>query len=134
MSENLPGPSYFARAIKGLLDETDLFDRKSWSHVLDVSEKEIRSWLNDTSVPHTYTLGMILEVLARSTDIPKEPLRRFADMSYRSALEVSPHGGEMLPTVLAYSDRLAFPKTWKDLYSKEYKNLYLNEISVSCFS
>jgi hypothetical protein len=106
--------SLFALSISGLLDKTNLFNRREWGEFLGVSEPAISQWVGDKTIPRPDNLYMILDILQQSTDIPEAPLRSFKDMARRNAIEVSPHGKRMLPTVWEYMTRPAF----SDLSSK----------------
>ncbi len=66
--------SIFAVALKALLDETNLFDRREWAQFLNVSESAISQWVGDKTIPRADLLYMIIDVLAESTDVVKAPL------------------------------------------------------------
>lgn len=100
--------SIFALAIKALLDETNLFNRREWAEFLGVSEPAISQWVGDKTIPRPDLLYMMVDVLEHSTDVPEAPLKAFQAMAQQAATEVSPHGKRMLPTVWAYMTRPAF--------------------------
>lgn len=97
--------SMFAERLKSLLDDTNLFDRKSWSQLLHVSENDINAWVTDWGIPRSSHLNMIWITLERSTNIPQEPLARFKQMAEMYADDVSSMGMLMLPTVWEYMKR-----------------------------
>jgi hypothetical protein len=100
--------SLFAETLKGLFDETNLFDRKDWSEFLGSSEQKIQNWLEDREIPRPDHLFMIIEVLKNSDGVRREPIKRFETVSTQRATEVSPFGKLMLPTVKEYMERPAF--------------------------
>ena len=101
--------SEFASTLKDMLDATELFSRKEWALVLGVTEEVIAEWVADISVPTPYNLFMIIATIERSIIPSKKVLDLFLEMSDRPAIEVSPHGNQMLPTVREYCSRRVFP-------------------------
>ncbi len=100
--------SPFAEALKSLLDDSGVFDRKDWAYLCGVKQIKIDDWLADTSIPRPHDLNMIVITIERSSDMKKEPLEKFIEVTQRRATEVSPHGARMLPTVCEYMKRPAF--------------------------
>ena len=107
--------SLFAAALEGLLDETGLFSRAEWGEVLGVSQPAISQWVKDRTIPRADNLSMILLTLERSSEIPTGPLDNFRKIAELPAIEVSPHGRRMLPTVDAYMTRPANSDLASDL-------------------
>ena len=99
--------SLFSQSIRGLLDATDLYNRREWSTLLGVSEPAISQWLSDKTIPRADNLHMIVVTLEQSSRIPEMPVAEFRAMAHRPAIEVSPHGARMLPTVWEYMTRPA---------------------------
>jgi hypothetical protein len=102
--------SPFATALKSLLDDTNLFNRKEWGQVLFLNkgEEKIEQWLKDEDIPRAHSIHMLITVLEHSSDVPQEPVDKFMEMAQLRATDVSPHGARMLPTVKEYTYRLTF--------------------------
>lgn len=105
---SMPDSNSFASALKGLLDDTGLFERREWAKVLGVKVAAIEDWLAERSIPRSSQLNMLVTVLEHSSGIPPEPLHVFAQMAALRATLVSPFGSRMLPTVGEYMKRPIF--------------------------
>ena len=95
----------FVKAIQGLLDDTNLFDRKEWANFLDVSVPEINRWLSGVTVPRSDYITMIYSALQLFDDIPTEPIEFFEQIAKYPSIEVSALSDEMLPTVWEYMQK-----------------------------
>lgn len=98
----------FVDALRSLLDDTDLFERKDWAKFLGVSEEKINTWLSEEDIPRPFCLSMIFLALKNSSDVKKEPLKRFSEMAKLRSTTVSKLGKRMLPSVTEYMDRPIF--------------------------
>jgi hypothetical protein len=106
--------SKFSAALKGLLDDTNLFSREDWAEVLGIPSLMIEMWVQDKAVPPGNYLNMLVKTLETSLGTPEEPLEVFRSMALLRATEVSPLGMRMLPTVMEYMNR-PFPETVRKL-------------------
>lgn len=97
--------SKFALALRALLDETGYFSRDDWSSVLGVSEAAISQWVTDRTLPRADLLRQILDILRHVESVPRGLLTRFDEVAGRSAVEVSPLGQRMMPSVAEYMSR-----------------------------
>jgi len=109
--------SLFTDALKGLLDDSNLFSREEWAEYLFIKvingtnnkgPHTIEEWLREESLPKPHDLSMIVLVIERSSDTNKEPLVAFNQMSALPARTVSKFGKRMLPTVFEYMHRPLF--------------------------
>lgn len=94
--------SDFARALKGLLDETGVFSRKQWAELLDVSQSAISQWVNDRSIPQPELLRMVIDVLKDTDGVPRNILEDFQVIATASSRSVSPHGHRFGRSVADY--------------------------------
>lgn len=96
----------FVKAIKGLLDDTNLFTRTQWANLLDVSNSEINRWLSEKDIPRSDHLTMIYSILTmQENKVPQEPISFFKEIANCPADKVSKYGNRMLPTVWEYMQK-----------------------------
>lgn len=110
-----PKRSLFARALADLLDNTDLHGRGGWARLLGVPRDAIDRWTNDETVPRADLLRMVLDVLRSSSNIKRDPIADFELMAQEHALDVSPLGWAMLPSVASYIERSSVAEFGRDL-------------------
>lgn len=95
--------SDFARALRALLTESELFTRSEWARVLNVSEPAISQWVNDKTVPRPDILHMLVDIVSDTNGKGSvEALKRFWAVADTPSEEVSPLGVRMAPTVNEY--------------------------------
>src|SRR3989338_1836053 len=99
--------SLFASALGDLFDKTDFYTRKEWSRFLGVEESVLDDWVKDRAVPEGGRLWMLFDLM-RVKNIPKAPFEQFEAIAQRPAIEVSPFGAFLAPTVAAYIERSTF--------------------------
>ena len=102
MKDDSEKTSEFARLLRQLLDETDIFNRQEWAEFLDVSESAISQWLHDQTLPRPDTLRQIVGVVRSSSGVPESILKSLEEGASRPAEEVSPHGKRMGESLGAY--------------------------------
>ena len=102
------GKSLFAQALRGLLDDTQLFSRKDWADLLGVKQAAISQWVHDITIPRPDHLYVIFDTLKSSDLQDEERLTIFREISNRPSISVSPRGKRMLPTIWEYMTRPAF--------------------------
>lgn len=101
--------SPFADALRGLLDDTQVFNRREWAKLLGIREAAISQWLSEETIPRASNLNLIFVTIERASDAEKGPLDVFRQMAELPALEASPKNGKrMLPTVWSYMKRPVF--------------------------
>jgi energy-coupling factor transporter ATP-binding protein EcfA2 len=108
--------SPFAEALTGLLDNTQLFQRREWASLLGIKESAISQWLSEETIPKATNLNMVFVTVERASDADKGPLETFRQMATLPALEASPRNGKrMLPTVWEYMKRPVFDQLSSEL-------------------
>lgn len=94
--------SIFSKALKGLLDDTEVFTRKDWATVLALEETEIMSWVLDKALPTPETLRSIVHVVKTLDDVKEDPLRKWTAIVERPSREVTPFWKQMGKDVANY--------------------------------
>ena len=95
--------SDFARVLRAILDDTELFIRSDWARVLNVSQPAISQWVNDKTLPRPDILHMMVDIVSDSAGKEcTEAEEKFWDVADRPSEEVSPLGGRMKPTIREY--------------------------------
>lgn len=107
-------PSRFAIALKALLDETNLFERKDWADVLGPlrTVEEIEDWVSDVKLPPVRHLSMIWTVLETSSGIPPEPIAAFEALYDLLLAEISPCHDPFNETLRQYMARKPFDRKY----------------------
>jgi hypothetical protein len=126
--------SEFSKALKDLLDDTNLFNRTEWSYFLfgfnfkAKGIETIQNWIDDKDIPRPMNLTMIIINLSSTSvadfvtsgiqmaikgnqpnlDLGCKELKAFGEMAKKRATDVSPFGKRMLPTVAEYMSRATF--------------------------
>ena len=99
-------PNLFSKAIERLLDETELFSRREWANLLDVSVPEIERWLKEESLPRSDHLCMLWSFIELHLgDIPEGPISFFKEIANYPAEKVSAFGEQMMPNVWEYMQK-----------------------------
>lgn len=92
----------FAEVLRRLLDDTGIFDRKEWSEFLGITPSAISQWLHDETMPRPELLRMIVGLVKRSDDVPREVLEAFESMASKPADQVLPPGRRLEGSINAY--------------------------------
>jgi hypothetical protein len=94
--------SRFARVLQSLLDDTSVFNRDEWAEVLGVSTAALSQWVHDKTVPRPEMLRSLSEVVQRHCGDAHAAMQAFHALLTSPAIDVSPHGHRLGPTVGHY--------------------------------